>query len=301
MFDARSRLAELTEPASPTLFGWSRQGSQGDVSFAALGVRYDLGNPIAPGAREAPDSIRLASASCAPPRAAGIDQGNLVQVPGEDPAATLSRLGEAVEAVLEQSQLPLILGGDHSLSFPVVERLQRRGDLAVVWCDAHTDFSPWDGRGAHDHKQVLRRISGLGGVRRIVQVGLRGYTLEDELRLAPGVAALRPGDLRRDGARKLLRRLPRGLRCYVSVDIDVLDPSSAPGTSTPVPGGLSLDELVGLLRSVLSRRRVAGLDLVEVNPSRDRDARTSLIACYLLHGALEGWCRTGLRPGSPPR
>jgi len=295
------RLEELVEPASPTLFGWSPQGSKGDVGFAALGVRYDLGNAIASGAREAPDSIRLASASCAAPRAAAIDLGNLVQEPGEDPATTLYRLGEAVECVLERSQLPLILGGDHSLSYPVVERLQRRGDLAVVWCDAHTDFSPWDGRGAHDHKQVLRRIYGLDGVRRVVQVGLRGYTVENELRLAPGIATLRPSDLRRDASTTLLRLLPRELRYYVSVDIDVLDPGSAPATSTPVPGGLSPDELVGLLRSVLRRRQVAGLDLVEVNPSRDRDARTSLIACGLLHGALEGWCRTGLRPGSPPR
>jgi agmatinase len=293
---AGDSLDELTEDVCLRLFGWPRysdraqQRAVGPSGPVVIGVRYDLGNGIGRGARQGPTSVRAASAGCARPRGLGMDAGDLVQVDGEDPAETFERLGRAVDAIVASGNLPVILGGDHSVSYPVVERLQRRERLAVVWLDAHTDFSPWLGDHPPSHKQVLRAIHGLSGVARVVQVGYRGFTIDDERHLDEKVKVLRVTDVRADPAgRLLLRCVPRDLPCYVSVDIDVLDPAVTPGTCTPVPGGLWLEEVASLVGALVRRRRVVGLDLVEVNPRWDGAASsTSVSGCRVLGCLLGG-------------
>jgi agmatinase len=168
------------------------------------------------------------------------------------------------------------------VTYAPVERLQAQGPLAVLWVDAHTDTAGGGGEPL-SHKNVARRLLELPGMLAMVQVGFRGYTLENEMDwLLPKRTLVSVDGLRRDGAGACLAALPPGVPLYVSVDIDVLDPAYAPGTASPVPGGLRPDEVVDLLRGAARSRRLVGADLVEVNPVRDAGSRTAQIACALL-------------------
>jgi agmatinase len=275
----------FAEPEGTPFFG-GRQSDAAAAPVAIFGIPYDLGNPVAPGAREAPARIRARSADLEPPAGDLADLGDLRFAYGENPAAIFDRLGGAVQALVDGGVFALAVGGDHSVSYPLVVPLQRREEIAVVWLDAHTDYNGWSGRGAHDHKQVLRRIAGLPGVRRVVVPGHRGFTPDSELELGEPARVLRPADLRPGGPEALLAELPPELPVYVSLDVDVLDPAFAPGTSTPVPGGLTPTELDEILAALFRERQVRGMDLVEVNPSRDPDGRTVGLAAGLLRQAV---------------
>ncbi len=273
----------FVEVEGTPFFGSSRDDTNAPV--AIFGVPYDLGNPVAPGAREAPARIRR-RAKGLEPCADVVDLGDLRFDYGENPAMIFDRLGGAVEILAESGTFALGVGGDHSISYSLVAPLQRREEIAVVWLDAHTDYNAWSGRGAHDHKQVLRRIADLPGVRRVVVAGHRGFTPGNELELGEPARVLRAADLRSGGPEALLDELPAELPCYLSVDIDVLDPAYAPATSTPVPGGLAPAELEEILAALLRERQVRGMDLVEVNPSRDVDDRTVDFAAGFLRQAV---------------
>jgi len=278
-------------------------GSKRETHEAILiGVPYDLGNVVAPGARRGPQQIRLDSAAWSLPAVDVADGGDLRFAYGENPTTILARLGQVVGSLLAEGLFPLVVGGDHSISYPIVERLQQDRQLTVLWLDAHTDFNHWRGPGAHNHKQVLRRICALPGVGRVVHLGLRGFTLEDELWLGDPLRIVRPIDLRRRGMSALLEHFPDDLPCHLSFDIDALDPVFAPGTSTPVPGGLTPLEVGEVIATVFELRKVLAMDLVEVNPSRDVAGRTSMVACWLLckaliaHGRAVGARQTSPRP-----
>ncbi len=222
-----------------------------------------------------------------------VDFGDLDIVAGEDPASILARLGDAWRDLDTRCDLPLLLGGDHSITFAPIERLQRREPLAVLWLDAHTDFNPWAGTGAHNHKQVLRRVCRMPGVDYALHVGHRGFTIEDERDLGAPLEILGPRALRELGVERAYRQLPPELPCYVSVDIDVLDPAWAPGTGTPVPGGLTPDAVAAILSTTIVERRVVGLDLVEVHPGRDVGGRSALVGAWLLAEAVMAFVRRG--------
>lgn len=280
----------MFDAGAPSLFDWPRVGGSAEAGrVAALGVATDAGNGLSQGARDGPAGVRRASRAFAPPRA-GVDYGDVAGRPGEDLADVLDGLGVALDAILASGRRPLIIGGDHSLSYVPIERIQRTGDIVVVWFDAHTDFSPWRGGGSHDHKQVLRRVTTLPGVRRVVQVGYRGYTLHDESRLGDSVVVIAPGSAEvRETAESLIDAVPLELPCYLSVDIDMVDPRWAPGTSAPVPGGVSPQFLAALMLELVSRRSVVGVDLVEINPRLDHGGLTAHLGAWLLWRLLQAW------------
>ena len=133
----------------------------------------------------------------------------------------------------------------------------------------------------HHYGNVISRIVSELGVRRVVHVGVRGLGPAhfDSL---PGRSAVSPSWLRSHSADEFLRLLDPGLAWYVTVDIDVLDPAFAPGTATPVPGGLTVAEVKAVLRWVGEARRVSGGDLVEINPQFDHNRITATLGCELL-------------------
>jgi agmatinase len=273
-----------------TLFG---APAVGPADVVVAGIPFDAGNGILPGARSGPTEIRLLSQGLGVHEAGlrlglrqcGVrlrDRGDVVFAPGE-PREWLHRRVAALcgDCILEGAA-PLLLGGDHSVSFAPVERMQAQRPLAVLWVDAHTDTAGGPGEPL-SHKNVARRLLELPRVLAMVQVGFRGYTLENEVDWPLRKRTLVSVDgLRRDGAGACLAALPPGVPLYVSVDIDVLDPAYAPGTASPVPGGLRPGEVVDLLRGVAQARSLAGADLVEVNPARDAGSRTAQVACALL-------------------
>lgn len=279
------------EGVRPSLFGWPGPGRAGPEpgALCVMGAATDHGNVISRGAASGPAAIRRASLGLAAPGLDGADMGDIDRSDSPDPEAYMDRIAAATRDLAGKGLCPLLLGGDHSVTYAPVSILQRSRDLCLIWLDAHTDFSPWSGQSFHNHKQVLRRISKLGGVRRIVQIGYRGITGGDERRLGAKSAVVTTACARTLDESGLLALVPKDLPCYISVDIDVVDPFWAPGTSAPVPDGLLPRQVETMLRTLVRHREIVGADLVEVNPALDRGTATSAMAAGLLHAIAGDW------------
>ena len=197
--------------------------------------------------------------------AAGV--ATLAAVP---PAATaaeeMSRGKAAAGPVLAAGKFLLTLGGEHSITAPIVQAAtQIHGPLSVLQIDAHADLrGSYDGTG-FSHACVMRRV--LESAERLVQVGIRNFSREENDDL-PGQVAdfITPQVMatRRDWIDRAIKRL--GPKVYLTIDIDGLDPSIAPGTGTPEPGGLTWQQTIALLKALCTRRQVVAADIVEVRP-----------------------------------
>ncbi|HEU4401317.1 MAG TPA: agmatinase [Candidatus Polarisedimenticolia bacterium] len=270
-----------------------------DADIAVLGVPFDEGTSSRPGARYGPRQIREASISYSWHRPSGgfyyIDGGRVtlkgkrwadcgdVEVVPTQPARTFENVTEAVRAIVAKKAFPVILGGDHSITFPVIRGLEA-SPLTLIHLDAHLDT--WDS-GPDDlgHAGWVLRVAKLPYVKNIVQIGMRGLAndrsaVENARRL--GTTVITTEELRRDGLKAAIARIPRSERIYLSLDIDVVDPSLAPGTGTPEVGGLTFEEIDSLLQAIPSRGRLIGMDLVEVEPYHDPGEVTPLTAARLI-------------------
>lgn len=283
----------------------------GDIptDIAVLGVPFDGGNTARGGARTGPHEIRSASldpeyrinfitgtsegwVDCETFEEVlkGItisDWGNVRITYGEAPEYIFERVESVCGRMLTEGSLVVGLGGDHSISYPLVKAVQLRQPVHVVWLDAHTDCAEWTPGLCNHHGNVARRILGLPSVQQIIHVGQRGFSsngsAEGKRERFETVTA---DQIMSEGSSPLLNLLPENANCYISIDIDVLDPIYAPGTSTPVPGGLTPKQVMRLLRALGRRCAIVGVDLVEVNVSRDFGDLTATIASQLIRVAL---------------
>ncbi len=173
--------------------------------------------------------------------------------------------------------LPILLGGEHTATIGAVRAAhQRYGELIVVQVDAHADLrTEYDGA-ALSHATVMRRIADELGIDRIVQCGIRSGTRE-EFQLARSCLSSGPSLELSEAVLTRLREAP----VYLTIDIDVLDPASAPGTGCPEPGGASFHELMALLRA-LEGCNVVGCDVMEVLPAADCNDISSVAAAKLV-------------------
>ena len=281
----------MSDDARLSLFGWPgrQQVLPGTKSLCVVGAPTDHGNVVSRGAARGPAAIRRASLEMAAPPHGGLDFGDIDHSDSPDLETFMDRVAAVTQGLSERGLCPLLLGGDHSITYAPVSVLQRSRDLCLIWFDAHTDFSPWSGRTFHNHKQVLRRIAELKGVSRIVQIGYRGITIGDERSLGANAAVVTTACARLLDEQALLALVPADLPCYVSIDIDVVDPFWAPGTSAPVPDGLLPQQVKTLLQTLVRHREIVGADLVEVNPALDLESATSRVAADLLHAIAAGW------------
>jgi agmatinase len=204
-----------------------------------------------------------------------------------------------VAAILAHGALPVVLGGDHAISFPVVRAYQQ--PLQVVHFDAHIDYSRFV-HGIHlSNTHPMRNIVALEHVRRIVQVGIRSLrnaeeNIDDSRR--DGNEVLTVNQCLRLGTQGFLELIGGG-PTYVSIDIDVLDMPLVPGCSSAEIGGFSYPELRKLLFGLARSTDVVGFDVVEVNPMVDvASDNTSLLAAQLI---LEFLGRTTDSPGYQQR
>lgn len=199
-----------------------------------------------------------------------------------------------VTAVLEQGQLPVVLGGDHSVAYGAIRAVAARGELGVLHVDAHADLRQAYEGFAWSHASVFDNVlRDCPSVVRLVSVGLRDLgaaelaRLSDDERIVALTDPIIGRTLSMGGSwtalcEQVVRQLPE--RVYVSVDVDGLDPSLCPGTGTPVPGGLSWHQAMELLRVLReSDRQVVGLDLVEVG-AEPWDANVGARLLYKLIG-----------------
>jgi agmatinase len=268
------------------------------VDVAVVGVPYDGGTSYRPGARLAPREIRAQSSLIRPynyfQKVAPFDVLNVADIGDVDaPPVAIEQCYEVVErsisAIAAAGATPAVIGGDHSISLPVIRALAKvHGPLGLVQFDSHIDT--WDEYfgNKYFHGTPFRRAieEQVIDPARFVQVGIRGpmYGEDDfDFHREHGITVL---DIDRvkadvDAGLEAIRRVARG-KCYVTFDIDAVDPAYAPGTGTPEVGGLTSHEALRLVRG-LAGIQLVGFDIVEVSPVFDGPGQiTSLLAANLL-------------------
>lgn len=274
-----------------------------DVDVMILGAPFDGGTSFRPGARFGPRGVRAASAlSRGFHPEAGVDVferlrccdgGDVLCVP-MDMARTQANLEARVGEVLAAGAIPAVVGGDHSVSLGALRAVARaRGPVGLVHFDAHSDtYPPAWGIEPH-HGTVFRNAAeeGLLRVADVMQIGIRGpFGASGDLDRARalGFTIVSAEAVHRDldGVIARLRALPAG-SYYVSFDVDVLEPAMAPGTGTPVPGGIFPWQALALLRATAALD-VVGCDVVEVSPDLDLNGITALFAANALGEVLAG-------------
>lgn len=259
------------------------------ASAVILGVPFDATSTFRSGSRAAPAAIRWSSQSIetfSPVLGRDLEEAPLfdagdVELIGSDSLAMRSAVRERL-AHLPVGAIPIVLGGEHTVTLPVVEVLRRsHRDLAVVQLDAHTDLrDEYEGRSV-SHATVMRRIADLLGARAIVQLGVRSGTRE-EFEFARGSLQHSSPHLAVPPA---IWSWLEQRQVYVTLDIDVIDPSDAPGTGTPEPEGVPARELLAFVRR-LGALRVVGFDLVEVSPPYDPSGRTAVLAAMIIRETI---------------
>ena len=277
------------------------------VDVAVVGVPFDLATTNRPGTRLGPRAMRAASASLAwcPPYAWDFDPLERLNVvdwgdvyfdsgrPHEAPDAITS----AYAGILSHGVVPLTLGGDHFVSFPVLRALHAvHGPMALVHFDAHSDT--WrDADGRIDHGTMFFHAARLGYVdpARSIQLGMRTHNAETH-----GFHVLDARELHArgvDAAIAAIRERVGGMKCYVTFDIDFLDPAFAPGTGTPVVGGFSTHQALQLVRG-LAGLDIVGMDVVEVSPPYDTSEITALAGASVAQELLAALAAS--RPARAP-
>ena len=283
------------------------EAAKADV--AILGAPFDEGTSSRPGARFGPRAIRAASylsgdvwsiqlgvdvfrtIRC-------VDAGDAPVVPSR-PERAFRVIREKVLRVARAGPIPIVLGGDHSITFPsasAVSEVHRPGRIGIVHFDAHADTAPDMWGALMSHGTPMRRLIEEGWVDgpNFVQIGLRGYWPDEatfEWMRSKGMRWHPMAEIEERGAEAVvadgIREALEGADgIYLSVDIDVLDPSVAPGTGTPEPGGLLARELLRAIRQIVSRVNLVGMDVVEVSPAYDHAEITARVANRCVFEAL---------------
>ncbi|XP_062091615.1 arginase 1, mitochondrial [Humulus lupulus] len=205
---------------------------------------------------------------------------------GVDDDRLMSVVSESVKLVMEESPLrPLVLGGDHSISFPVVRAVSEKlgGPVDILHFDAHPDiYHAFEGN-KYSHASSFARIMEGGYARRLLQVGIRSITSEGrEQGKKFGVEQYEMRTFSRDRPFLENLKLGEGVKgVYVSIDVDSLDPAFAPGVSHIEPGGLSFRDILNILHNL--KGDVVAADVVEFNPQRDTvDGMTAMVAAKLV-------------------
>lgn len=248
-----------------------------------FGAPYDGTVSYRPGARFGPSAIRTESfgiETYSPhlnrdlEDCAVFDAGDL-ELPFGNSRAALDRIREMTARIVSDGKRPLMLGGEHLVTLGCVEALcARYPALHILHFDAHADLRQDYLGETLSHASVLRRCHDLLGDGRIVQLGIRSMTREEDA-FARAHTELHKYNL--DALGDVVSRLG-GAPVYVTIDLDVLDPSVFPGTGTPEPGGVSFSELMSAVYS-LESLTVVGCDLCELSPHYDHSGISALAAC----------------------
>jgi agmatinase len=245
------------------------------AQFVVVPVPYDATTTWRGGTREGPASIIDASMNmelfdvelqreiCE----VGIHTTDEVEPVARNPESMAVRVTEVIGEILFSGKTPVMLGGEHSLTFGGVcaaLKLDLQGPLSVLQLDAHTDLRESYALTRWGHGNVARRMSELPGVQ-ITQVGLRSTSQDEYSNVPPNVTQFWCEDVLHDfdgAVEKILATL--GPEIYLTFDVDVCNPSWVPDTGTPEPGGLSFYQVRDLMRAVATQRNIVALDCVEL-------------------------------------
>ncbi len=276
-----------------------------DADVAVLGIPYDEATAMRPGSRQAPRAIRDASTRFGflgrGAESTGffdinrdrnlmrgvriVDCGD-VDVIYFDQDRNFRLIAESVSKILERDAVPVVLGGDHSISYPVLRAFESRDPLRVVLIDAHLDYKNELMGLKYTNNSPFRRAFELPFIEQILSFGIRGIKSTDqELRESRehGNLVFSNYDVFDNDISTLFEQVPDDLgNYYVSIDIDGLDPSICPGTESPEAEGLTVTHVKQILAALSERGNLVGVDLVEVNPYLDPAELTPHMAVQLL-------------------
>ncbi|MEA2004897.1 MAG: agmatinase [Acidobacteriota bacterium] len=267
-----------------TDFGGAIKKSK-EFDVALLGVPFDEKSCYLRGAALGPQAIRAASTSKAisawteygvdlEKETTWVDLGD-VDVTGEF-FEVFSRIETSVLEILERNAIPVVLGGDHSITYPIVKAFAKKfGSLDVLHFDAHPDLYDELYGDRYSHACPFARIAEEGLVQNIVQVGLRAVSSEHrEKARALGIRMIEMKDIQDIPVLRFSNPL------YISFDIDALDPAFAPGVSHHEPGGLSTRQAIQIIHAL--EAEIVGIDVVEVNPQQDQTGITAAAAVKII-------------------
>ncbi|RWC55713.1 agmatinase [Mesorhizobium sp.] len=229
---------------------------------------FDLGGPLFDGK----------SVSC-------IDAGDILTTMNDN-AGNRARIEAKMREILALPAVPILIGGDCSMTIPFLAGFGDRGPVWVLQIDAHIDWRDEVYGERHGYSSPMRRASEMPHVAGIVQVGLRSV---GSARLTEIEAARRYGsrfvtarEVHAQGVEAALRHIPQGARVVVTLDCDSLDPGIMPGVAARTPGGLTYTQMIDLIAGLGRRARIAGFDLVEFYPPADIDGLSALTAARVL-------------------
>lgn len=267
-------------------------GTPAEARILLFGIPFEGSVNLRKGAHRGPGEIRLASDSIETySPALGLDLRDLAladvgdcHVPGGSPREALAAVREEIRAFWSPERRTVMLGGDHTATLPVLEALAPRlPDLRVLQLDAHPDTREEFLGERYCYASAMARVMEAVAPEQVYQVGMRTGSREEFEQRRPHffpATAVSPFE----AVRRILPELS-GHPLYVTVDIDVVDPSEAPGTGAPEPGGLRIPELVRIIR-LLEGCDVVGTDLVEVAHAHDPSGRTGIAAAWILREAI---------------
>ena len=283
---------------SPVCTDWSTL----DADVAVLGVPNDMCCQYRSGSRFGPRGIREASTLFSFGHGGAydhesdrtyltadqvriVDAGD-VDVVHSDVPQTHANTEAAVRAILDRNAMPLILGGDHSISIPCMRAFDRFDDIHVIHVDAHIDYVDERHGVREGHGNVMRRASEHPFISGMTHIGIRNVSSSNrkdhETARANGSDIVSVRQFREMGLGALMERIPAGKNYYITLDIDGFDPSIAPGTGTPSHGGFQYYEILELMQRVAAHGNVVGMDLVEVAPPYDPSGTTAVLAAQIL-------------------
>ncbi|MGL5110048.1 MAG: agmatinase [Vibrio ordalii] len=270
-----------------------------DADVVVLGVPLDMATSGRPGARMGPDAIRRASVNLAWEgkkfpwnfnlfqNTKVIDAGDLVFDCGDAEDFTY-RLEAATSEILKSGKTMLALGGDHFITLPILRAYAKHyGEMALIHFDAHTDT--YANGSAYDHGTMFYHApkEGLISAKHSVQVGIR-TEYKQEGHGFNVINAMQANDMSVEEIVANIRQTIGDKPVYLTFDIDCLDPAFAPGTGTPVCGGLNSDKVLKIIRA-LAGINLVGMDVVEVSPPYDQSELTALAGATIALELLYVW------------
>lgn len=273
-----------------------------DADIAVLGVPCDFGVGFMSGARLAPRRIREASTQYGRGAAGFYDFEHDVQrlaaplkivdcgdadILHSDFDYSFSHVTDSVKKIIRKGAVPIVLGGDHSISIPVGQALEELGEeVCVIQFDAHLDWTSSVGPLKTGNGSPMRRMSEMLHIGPMAQIGLRGIGSGkksdfDDAR-AYGSVLISAREAAEIGVEGVLKKIPKAKNYYLTIDIDGFDMSIAPGVASPLPGGLLYDQECDIISGIAKMGKIVAADIAEVDPLVDPSGCTVRLASLIL-------------------
>ncbi len=215
-----------------------------------------------------------------------VDWGDVEMLPGHD-KKNRERATEEVKLLLDHDVLPIVLGGDHGTTTPVLRAFEKLGPICVVQVDAHLDWRDEVFGEREGLSSPMRRASEMPWVNSMIQIGLRGSGSarqeEVDAAIKYGSILINALEVHTFGIDEVISKIPEADRYYITLDADGLDPSVAPGVfGPPAPGGITYYQVLKLMRGIADKGKIVGFDFVEVVPTLDVQNITSLVGARII-------------------